>query len=109
MTATPVRFIHTETGETLTLDVRAARKLKRGTKIARILEVFARGHALNRFEAERLGDHTLPQTVDALQRRCGLRFTRHVEAVRGFTGGEARCVRYWLDVAQRQRAREALP
>lgn len=104
MTAAPRAFVHTETGEKLPLPSLSIAKLKPGSKLRRMLAVFASGSALNRFEAERMGDHTLPQTVDALQRRCGLRFTRVTEAVPGYAGGSARCARYSLSPDQRNKA-----
>lgn len=61
-----------------------------GTKLNRMLKVFAHGGRLNRFEAERVGDHTLPQMVDALERRHGLNFVRTVEIVPGFGSSRVR-------------------
>lgn len=37
------------------------------TKINRILDALKEPHGLNRFEAERLGDHTLNSTVSKLR------------------------------------------
>lgn len=83
-------------------------KLRRGSKTARMLALFAAGRALNRFEAERLGDHVLPSTVFALQTRCGLVFTRKAETVPGFGDSTVRCARYSLTADQQNRARALL-
>ncbi|MBX9905509.1 MAG: hypothetical protein K2Y31_14240 [Burkholderiales bacterium] len=76
-------------------------------KWQRILGVFARGDTLNRFEAERIGDHALHSTVAALQGR-GLILNRREETVPGFMGAPTRVCRYWLAQESVERARELL-
>jgi hypothetical protein len=46
------------------------------SKIVRILTHLLAGESLNRFEAERLGDHCLNSTVAVLANRYGLLFCR---------------------------------
>lgn len=79
-----------------------------GSKLQRMLREFADGRRLNRFEAERIGDHTLPQTVHTLERRRGLNFERTIEIVPGYGNSHVRTVRYSLDKQERQRARALL-
>lgn len=73
-----------------------------------MLVLFANGHRLNRFEAERAGDHVLPATVHKLTRDCGLIFSRQVESVHGYTDKPTRTIRYWLDAEQQTHARALL-
>ncbi len=81
--------------------------LNRKSKTARILHLLAMGHTLNRFEAEKAGDHTLPQTVFRLQ-RYGIAVRRQEEIVKGWCGSETRVTRYWLEPSARERALELL-
>ncbi len=82
--------------------------LNRKSKTARILHLLAMGHTLNRFEAERVGDHTLPQTIDRLQRRYGIAVARQDEVVKGWCGHETRVARYWLEASARELALKLL-
>lgn len=78
------------------------------SKLRRMLREFADGRRLNRFEAERIGDHCLPQTVHVLERRHGLNFVRVAEHVPGYGGCEVHTVRYSLSFEEQQRARALL-
>lgn len=60
--------------------------------------------SLNRFEAERIGDHCLHTTVSTLSGKYGLRFERDWEAVPTRFGVRARVKRYWLATASRDAA-----
>ncbi|WP_426115901.1 hypothetical protein [Pseudomonas sp. DSP3-2-2] len=73
-------------------------------KICRVLAHMIDGHSLNRFEAERIGEHCLHTTISRLCNYHGLAFTRHAEAVPNNWGSPCRVVRYSLPVAQRSRA-----
>jgi hypothetical protein len=78
--------------------------LRKNSKSTKALRVFVQRGArgLNRFEAVTLArDYVLPQTVFALERRCGLQFSRTSETVGEFS---TRCLRYSLTVSERQKA-----
>ncbi len=77
---------------------------KRKTKLARILEHFISGGSLNRFEAERMADHTLNSTVSALHNRYGLMFDRREEQVPDRFGTQIRVTRYSLPDSELERA-----
>ncbi len=71
-----------------------------------LLAEFAAGRSLNRFEAERLGDHCLHTTVANLEGR-GVRIERKQEVIEG-RFGKIHCKRYRLDPESIVRARELL-
>lgn len=75
-------------------------------KVETMLRLFAAGRRLNRFEAERHGDHVLPSTVSELQARYGLPFARELETVPGRNGTPTQCARYWLTGEHLERAAE---
>lgn len=83
-----------------------SRLIRASTKLQRILAELAKGRSLNRFEAERLGDHCLHSTVSAIERRYGILVERCDETVRGFGGNPTRVMRYWLSADELQRAAE---
>jgi hypothetical protein len=65
------------------------------TKQARILEALRSPDGLNRFEAERLGDHCLNSTIAKL-RECGIAIHSAWETVPSrFSKRGARVLRYW--------------
>jgi len=64
------------------------------TKEASILAVLRSGQSLNRFEAERLGDHCLHSTVSTLRDK-GYLFHDEWERVPTRFGKEANVKRYW--------------
>lgn len=78
------------------------------TKLVSILEFFASGHSLNRFEAERLGDHCLNSTVAVLSGHYDLKFIRQREKVPTRFGVSAPVVRYRLADKECARARKLL-
>ena len=74
------------------------------TKAAAILRILAEGGSLNRFEAERHGDHALPSTVSNLQEKYGFRIDRKPERIPNRYGTLTTCARYWLAADERPRA-----
>lgn len=64
------------------------------TKKQAILEAL-RIRSLNRFEAERLGDHCLNTTISEL-RKDGHNILSHLEQVETRFGRKTRCKRYYL-------------
>lgn len=79
-------------------------RVRRTTKLGRIFTVLAAGRSLNRFEAERIGDHCLHSTVSAIERRIGISVSRHEEVVPGYGGHKTRVMRYQLSDEERYRA-----
>lgn len=78
-------------------------------KVTRILEHLARGRAMTRFDAERIGDHVLPSTISALERKHGLVIDRQMVTVPGWGGAATRCARYRISSkSERDRARDVL-
>lgn len=78
------------------------------TKISRILAHLLTGASVNRFEAERLGDHCLPSTIAVLANRYGLAFQRQQERVPNNWGASCAVTRYSLPPGEHKRARVAL-
>lgn len=78
------------------------------SKQSRILAHLLAGNSLNRFEAERLGDHCLPSTISALASRYGVLFQNEPEHVPNRFGGVTRVVRHSLAASQHDHARKAL-
>lgn len=77
------------------------------TKIARVLAHLLTGASVNRFEAERLGDHCLPSTVSRLQDH-GLLIERQLEPVPNAWGEPCHAARYRLPASERDKARAVL-
>lgn len=72
------------------------------TKAARILAyMLMPGRSLNRFEAEKLGDHCLPSTISAFKHGNGLQFTYTLEQVPTRWGKPCIVTRYRLLESQR--------
>lgn len=67
---------------------------KPARKWQRILSAFIEGQTLNRFEAERIGDHCLHTSVSDFE-RDGIHIDRCEEVVDG-RFGKCRVMRYWL-------------
>lgn len=67
---------------------------KPARKIDRIEAALRLPRGLNRFEAERLGDHCLNSTVSKLRER-GVSINSRWETVPSFAGTETRVLRYW--------------
>lgn len=66
------------------------------SKIARILAHLLAGANINRFEAERLGDHCLNSTIAVLANRHGLIFKRQPESAPNRWGAPCIVIRYSL-------------
>lgn len=81
---------------------------KAPTKISRVLAFLLQDHSLNRFEAERLGDHCLHSTISRLSNAYGLNFTRQPERVPNHWGQPCMVTRYSLPASERKRARNIL-
>lgn len=77
------------------------------SKIARILTTLLSGISLNRFEAERIGDHCLHSTVSVLGKH-GLVITRHYERVPNGYGDPCNVKRYRLPTSEHDNARKVL-
>lgn len=91
-----------------TLPAPTALRRRRETKISRILRILVSGRSLNRFEAERVGDHCLHSTVSAIERRFSVTVNRRDEMVPGYGGRSARVCRYWLEPREREKGLKAL-
>ena len=78
------------------------------SKIARILAHLLTGASINRFEAERIGDHCLPSTIAVLANRYGLPIERKQERVPNRWGAPCTVTRYCLPSSQHKRARAVL-
>lgn len=81
---------------------------KAPSKIARILEHLLNTGPLNRFEAERIGDHCLHSTISALANGYGLSFTRTPEKVPNHWGQPCDVIRYALPSNEQTHARVVL-
>jgi len=77
---------------------------KAPTKISRVLAYFLQDRSLNRFEAERLGDHCLHSTVSKLYNAYGIVFVRQSERVPNHWGQACTVTRYSLATIERKRA-----
>jgi len=96
-------------GQSITPIVRAvALATKAPTKIARVLGHLLHTGSLNRFEAERIGDHCLHSTISALANGYGLTFKRIPEKVPNHWGQPCDVIRYSLPRSERRRARLVL-
>ena len=78
------------------------------SKITRILEHLLFIESLNRFEAERLGDHCLHSTISSLANGYGLLFERQLERVPNHWGQPCTVTRYSLPTNEHRRARNVL-
>lgn len=78
------------------------------SKIARILAHLLAGASINRFEAERLGDHCLNSTIAVLANRHGLIFKRQSESTPNRWGAPCTVMRYSLPVSECDKARMVL-
>ena len=78
------------------------------SKIARILAHLLSGASINRFEAERIGDHCLPSTISDLANGYGLIFKRIPEKVPNHWGLPCDVIRYSLPRSEHRRARLVL-
>lgn len=78
------------------------------TKASRILAYLVAGGSLNRFEAERLGDHCLNSTISALKHNWGIDFLVVPERVPTRWGKGCDVNRYSIPESRRKRAQRAL-
>ncbi|MNF77879.1 hypothetical protein D3C84_600330 [compost metagenome] len=78
------------------------------SKIASILGHLLNDGPLNRFEAERIGDHCLHSTISSLANGYGLAFKRTPEKVPNHWGQPCDVIRYALPRIERRRARAVL-
>lgn len=78
------------------------------SKIARVLAYLLNAGPLNRFEAERIGDHCLHSTISSLAHGYGLTFKRIPEKVPNHWGQPCDVIRYSLPRNERRRAHEVL-
>ena len=78
------------------------------SKIARVLAYLLNTGPLNRFEAERIGDHCLHSTISRLAHGYGLTFKRTPEKVPNHWGQPCDVIRYSLPRNERRHAREVL-
>ena len=74
------------------------------SKIARVLKHLLTGASLNRFEAERIGDHCLNSTIAVLSNKYSLMLKRQPERVPNGWGDPCIAIRYSLPESQRQTA-----
>lgn len=75
-------------------------KPKSSTKIDRVIAALHHPHGLNRFEAERIGEHCLNSTVAEIRAMYGNRLTQQWETVVSrFCARGVRVLRYWLTEA----------
>ena len=81
---------------------------KAPTKISRVLAYLLQDHSLNRFEAERLGDHCLHSTISSLTHGYGLKFARKSERVPNHWGLPCLVTRYSLPPTEYKRAKSVL-
>lgn len=78
------------------------------SKIARVLAHLLAGASINRFEAERLGDHCLNSTIAVLANRHSLGFQREPEKVPNRFGKPCHVIRYSLPASEYDKARKVL-
>jgi hypothetical protein len=76
---------------------------RRPTKLKRVLAALARGQSLNRFDAERIGDHCLHSTIAKIEAH-DIKVARRDEAISGYGGHKTKVCRYWLDDVNREHA-----
>ena len=81
---------------------------KAPSKIARVLAHLLYVGSLNRFEAERIGDHCLHSTISSLAHSYGLKFHRAPEKVSNHWGAPCDVTRYSLSESEHRRARSVL-
>lgn len=78
------------------------------SKICRVLAILISGRSLNRFEAEREGEHCLHSTVAVLSNTHCLLITRTPEKVPTNWGASCRVIRYRLAPSHIDRAEKLL-
>lgn len=79
-------------------------KTKPLSKITRVLKHLLTGASLNRFEAERIGDHCLNSTIARLSNKYNLMIQRQPERVPNGWGEPCIATRYNLPESEHQAA-----
>ncbi len=73
-------------------------KIRRDTKLYRVIKHLAAGRKLHRFSAEKVCfDHVLPSTIAAFQRTYGIQVSRDLITITGHAGNPVTVANYWLD------------
>ncbi len=78
------------------------------TKQAVILHYLTFDGSLNRFEAERIGDHCLHSTISTFRNNYGLTVLDEFESVPNLTGSYTDVKRYWIESASKSQAKKLL-
>lgn len=78
------------------------------SQMGRQLAKLAKGHSLNKFDAEELGDHALNTTISSLKIRHGIVAERCLEKIEGYRKRPTSVMRYWLSEADQKRASKLL-
>lgn len=78
------------------------------TKQAVILHYLTFDGSLNRFEAERIGDHCLHSTISTLRNNYGLAVLDEFESVPNLTGSFTDVKRYWIESNSKPQAKKLL-
>lgn len=73
----------------------ASQSFDANTKIARVVQALKQPSGLNRFEAERIGDHCLNTTIARLRQRGHTIISSWEEVPSRFTTKGVRVRRYW--------------
>jgi hypothetical protein len=79
-------------------------RTKAPSKISRVLAHLLLHGPLNRFEAERIGDHCLHSTISSLANDYGLNFIRTPQKVPNHWGQPCDVIRYSLPPSEHRRA-----
>ena len=78
------------------------------TQFGRVLAALARGRSLNKFDAERIGDHNLNTAISSLRIRHSIIAERKWEKLSGYRGRPTHVKRYWLSETDRATAKRLL-
>lgn len=81
--------------------------MSRPVKWRRVLAVLVQGEKLDKFQAERMGDHSLSATISRIQEH-GISVSRRLKAVTGWQGQQTYVTQYWLDPDQVGKASQLL-
>lgn len=72
-------------------------KPKNSTKLDRVIAALHHPHGLNRFEAERIGEHSINSTVAVIRKRYGSKLVQEWETVpTRYCERGVRVLRYWI-------------
>lgn len=77
--------------------------MNRPVKWRRILAELADGVTLDKFQAERIGDHSLAATISRIQQE-GVIVSRRLKQVTGWANRPAWVSQYWLNPQEREKA-----